>query len=97
MDGNPYQSPSETGYATPRKRSGWWDFVACVSVALLIHAVIQSAPHAYRILGLDWTSPFADWYGFFRVTYIAVLAAILAMYVVGIAFVVFRRCKANRT
>jgi hypothetical protein len=96
MDVNPYEPPSESGYSTPRKRSGWRDFVACVAVALLIHAVIQSAAQAYRILGLDWTSRFADWNGFIRVTYTAVLAVILAMYVVLAGLVMFRRRKANR-
>src|SRR5262245_48324704 len=95
MDVNPYESPLETGYSPPRRHSNWWDFVACVAVALLIHAVIQAAVQAYRILGLDWVSPFANWYGFIRVTYMAVLALYVVFIVAGL--VIMRWGRANRT
>ena len=60
---NPYESPRELGYGRPTQRSRWWDFIACVAMALLIHAVIQAAGQMYRILELDWTSPLRPWRG----------------------------------
>jgi hypothetical protein len=58
MEQNPYESPRECGYDPPRVRSRWWDFVACVGTALVIHAVLQAAGQAYRISGLDWSRQF---------------------------------------
>jgi hypothetical protein len=62
MQINPYQSPCEVGYGPPRIRSRWWDFVACVTTALLIFAVLEgvvlAAAHAYQKLGLDWSREF---------------------------------------
>lgn len=93
MDVNPYESPRESEYSSPRQRSRWWDFWACVGVALLVHAVVQAAIHSYRILGLDWITPFADWYGFIRVTYMAVLALCFVFMVTGLVIVRWRRVK----
>jgi hypothetical protein len=82
MDVNPYESPREFGYHRPRQRSGWWDFLACVATAVLIHAVIQAAVHTYRVLGLDWTTRFAPWRG-------VLLALLQVVFIAYVAFVFF--------
>src|SRR5262245_57766274 len=89
MDLNPYQSPREIGYLPPKQPSRWWDFVACVVTALLIHAVVQAAGQAYRISGLDWSGPFQT--KAFKAILVLLGIAYVALMIVGLLVLPRRR------
>jgi hypothetical protein len=94
MEVNPYDSPREVGYFQPRQTSRWWDVVACVVTAVLIHGVLQAGVHTYIFLELNWGKYFAPWRGWLTALGQLLGVAWLAFMIFGLIFARWRKRRA---